>query len=458
MPETISCEQFSQFLVDQTPRYDELILEDIRPTDGWLMNFDVGTMPIGTPTEVTQDRFKSVFPNTTKTWSRTNATSCIGTPCDPTEYCIGWGSERITYYAEQQSWHTQLVCFDQNIHVTHAKEQFAQIISNILRPATSWISSNYLRKRVLQWSNKKWVANAAMSDFTYQWTLGGPDGDDEAFFDCSVAPTTVFKLVPQMLQRRWAPLMRIGYGGKNPFKETAPFVELVTDMATCWELDRLGGATGIGGTPSISGNWRFEAFEAASKYWRYGFSGQIGNFLVRVDEWGLRFQYIGATGATPTNNHRYQVILPYVNTVTSGAGGAAGIGSEDNPAYETAQFALSFISHKKGLQLLTMNATPINPEMPFGPRDFGGKWQFVMNNLTCGTDVNGNPIAVDNSRRNKGKFIADFQYYIRPLHTEFLEAILHKREASCVPEIQTCAATPGYVTQSYGSCNESCLD
>jgi len=443
------------FLVSQEPKYDELIMEDIRPTDGWLLNISTGTMPTGTPTEVTLDRFKHVYPNTTKTWVRKNVGSCVGTPCDKTEHTIGWGAERITYYAEEQYWQTPLLCYDQDMHVTHAKEHFAQIISGILKPAVSAISSNFLRKRHLQWARRKWVANANMDDFTYEWTLGGTAGDEELFFDCSVAPGSVFKLVPQMLQRRFAPLMRLGYGGKNPFKENAPFIELVTDMDTTWELDKLGGSTGVGGVPSVTGNWRFTQWDAASQYWRYGFSGQIGNYQVRADESGLRFFYVGQSGAAAVNAaniHRYQVVLPYVNLATSGAGGAAGIGSDENKDFETAPYRISHISHKMGMQLLTMSASPMNPEMPFGSRDFGGKWQFVMDNL--GTDVNG--CVIENKRRNKGQFIADFLYYIRPLHTEFMESIFHKAEPMCVPEVDTCSPGPGYPEQSYSSENEPC--
>ena len=104
------------------------------------------------------------------------------------------------------------------------------------------------------------TANATMDEFTGEFVAVG---DEEVFFDCSVPPDNCFKLVPQMLQRQFGPLMRRGYAGKNPFKETAPYMELVTDMETCWELDRLGGSTGIGGTPSLSGNWRFTEFTAA---------------------------------------------------------------------------------------------------------------------------------------------------------------------------------------------------
>jgi hypothetical protein len=446
MGDILSCSAFPQFLVDQTPVFDELIMEDVRPTDGWLLNIQTGSMPMGTPTEVTQDRFKHVFPNTTKTWSRTNAGSCIGTPCDKTEYCIGWGADRKTYYAEEQSWATPLLCYDQDMHITHAMEHIQQIIRDILRPATTAISSNFMRKRAAQWSGKKWAANRNMSTFTYSWTV---IGDEEIYIDASIAPTALFKLTPQMLQRRFEPLMRIGYGGKNPFKETAPFIELVTDIATCWDLDHLGGSQGVGGTPSTASNWRFTQFSAVNEYWRYGFSGQLGNYMVRTDPMGLRFNYV-----TQLINglYRYQVVLPYKNVVTTGAGGEAGIGSEENPDYDLAQFSFSFIWHKRAMELLVMNAAPLNPEMPFSSRDFGGKWQFVMDNL--GTDVNG--CVIENKRRNKGQFIADYKYYLRPMNVEFCELIFHKREPACVIEIDTCNADPGYPAQVYDSCNAGC--
>lgn len=433
-------------------------MEDIRPTDGWLLNVSTGTTPMGTPVEITQDRFRSVWPNTTKTWSRVNAASpgCVGNPCDPTEHQIGWGADRITYFAEQQTWATPLLCYDQDMHVTHAEQHIAQVIDGILRPATSAISSNFMRKRALFWAKKKQIANRNLSTFTYEWVLAGPNGDDEIYFDASANPNQVFHLVPQMLQNRFAPLMRIGYAGKNPFKETSPFIELVTDMDTTWFLDKLGGSVGVGGTPSTTSNWRFTEWGAANSYWRYGFSGQIGNFMVRVDEMGLRFNYVTDLGAGAHggngNRYRYQVILPYVNGVTTGAGGAAGLGSDANPAYDRAHFAISYIWHKKAMELLVPDARPLNPEMPFGHRDFGGKWKFAMHDL--GEDASGNVIT--NKWENKGQFISWFKYYVRPLHYEFAEVFFHKREQFCIPEVDTCSADPGYPAQDYCSTLPTC--
>ena len=443
---------FPQFFVDQTPRFDELIMEDIRPTDGWLLNVSTGSTPMGTPVEITQDRFRSVWPNTTKTWTRVNANGpgCVGNPCDPAEHQIGWGADRLTYYAEQQTWGTPLLCYDQDMHITHARQHIDQLINEILRPATIAISSNFLRKRGLLWAKNKLTANATLTPFTYTWTLGGADGDEEIYFDCSVAPTNVFHLVPQMLQNRFEPLMRRGYAGKNPFKETSPFIELVTDIDTCWFLDKLGGQQGVGGgnTPSVAGNWRFSQWGAANEYWRYGYSGQIGNYMTRTDPMGLRFNYVGDLGAgAAPNRYRYQVVLPYVNDITTGAGGAAGLGSEDNPDFDRAHFALTFIWHKKAMEILTPDARPLHADMPYSHRDFGGKWRFAMHDL--GADVNGDPI--NNKWGNKGQFVSWFKYYVRPLHYEFAEVFFHKREQFCIPEINTCSADPGYPTQDYNS-------
>ena len=454
MARIVSCSQFTQFLVDQQPNYDKYIIKDIRPADaGWMAHVTSGTFEAWSGTTHTRDRFNNVFPNITKVWEAVTSSSCLGTPCDLNEHLIGWGSTRLVYGLEKQSWQTPLLCYDQDMHITHAKEQFAYIISKILKPATSFIQSNFLRKRGAQFVDNKFIANrnfgAASSNFVYTWVQVG---DEEIYIDTNCPPTSVFKLTPQMLQRMVDPLTRIGYMGENPYgSDKYPMrLQLVTDEQTKWELDRLGGQQGIGGVPSVSGNWRFESWDSASKYWMYGFSGQLGDYAVRVDPMQLRFNFVGLVAG----NYRYQVVIPYKNVPSSGAGSAAGIKSINNADYDNAQFAFSYIWHPKIIECLVSEALPVNPEMPFAARNFAGKWQFVMDNL--GADVNG--CVIENKRRNKGQFIADFKQAIAPNYTEFGVLIWHKREPSCVIEINTCNTDPGYPTQTYSSAPPTCLD
>ena len=451
---TMSACQFTNFLVQETPVFDEMILEDIRPEDGWMLHVETGTFPPFKSTSMTLDRFNCVWPNTTWQWTATAAGNCLGTPCDKTEHHITWGSTRIVYSLEEQSWATPLLCWDQDMHITQAVEQYQQIISDILKPATSAITSNYLRKRVAQFCQQQYVANSSFgssaNNFTYNWVVVGAE---EIYIDTNVINTNVYKLTPQMLQRRVDPLMRWGYFGKNPFKDMPPNIELVTDEQTCWELDRLGGQTGVGGVPSVTGNWRFERWEDAAKYWKYAISGTIGQYMVRVDPLQLRFNYVG-----PSRRCRFVPVsgrvAVHVNVPSSEAGGAPAAGLKDipNPDFDNAQYAWSIVWHRKAGALLVQEGGMINAEMPFADRNFAGRWQFVMDNL--GADVNG--VAIENKRRNKGQFIADFEHAWKPMYNELSELYFHKREPACVIQIPTCSPDPGYPFQQYNSAPLDC--
>lgn len=452
---TLTCKQFTQLLVDEQPRYDKRILSAIRPMDGWVGHVATGQFPAFSGTSLIQDRFENVYPNTTKAWTQVDYTNCVGTPCAKSYNQIGWGSSRLTYFLEEQNWETPLICFDSVLHVTQAREQFNQIITDILRPATSQIQSMFLRKRALFWAKHKWAAVAGFgsssSEFSYVWQNDA--NGNEVFLLCSHLPTS--KLTPQMLANRVMPLIREGYMGTSPFKdaEMPPFIELVTSMETAWELDHLGGQMGIGGTPSIAGNWRFQDWGDMGKYWRYGFSGKIGNYAVRVDPFEMRFNYVGASGVAGYP-HKFQLVLPYTNIVSSGAGGAAGLKSVPNPDFELAPYRMSFIWHKQAMEALVQEMAQINPQMPFGSRNFAGKWKVVIPHVCINSA--GTVTAIDNRLENQVQFLANFQLAIRPGRTEWSEAIFHKGEPQCVIVIPNCTADPGYPTQSYNSANTPC--
>jgi len=167
----------------------------------------------------------------------------------------------------------------------------------------------------------------------------------------------------------------------------------------------------------------------------------------------IRMNFIRDLGAgSAPNRFRYQIILPYINGITGGAGGAPGLGRDENPAFQLAQYRWGFIWHKDSMEVRVSDSRSINEQMPYMHRDFSGGWRFVMDNL--GGDTNGRPI--ENFDRNKGMFVSDFKQGIRPLNTEWAELIFYKAEPQCVIEINTCAADPGYPTQSYKMANDEC--
>lgn len=444
---------FAQLLVDETPIFDQMILEDIRPTDQWMLHVEQGVWSAYDGTSHVLDRFNHVWPNVTKQWTNTSSGNCLGTaPCDKVEHYITWGSTRTTYQLEEIHWASVLLCFDNMMHITKAREQVDQIISDILKPATSAIQSNYGRKRVAQFAQQQYIANRffgqSTNTFLYNWVVVG---DEEIYIDTNANPNSVFKLTPQMLQRRVDPLIRWGYFDRNPYGEDQiNMIELVTDEQTLWDLVYLGGQQGIGGVPSVSSNWRFEDFRGMKDYWRYDFSGKIGNYAVRVDPLNLRFNFVGVVGGL----FRYQVVLPFKNIPSSGAATPMNPGTKDvpNPDFDTALYTWTIVWNRKAGMILVSESMPLNSAVTFNPQDFSGRWQFVMHDL--GADVNGQPI--ENKRGNKGQFISDFKQAWKPQYTELSELYFHKREPACVIEIQTCSADPGYPAQSYSSSPYDC--
>lgn len=436
----ISPQQFATFLDEQLPIYTPLILRDVRPTDGWIGHVSVGQWNPFDGTAQTYDRFKNVQPNVTAAWevvgdsSTGGQVSCEGAPCDPNENFLCWGYDRKTFYQERQSWRSQLLCFDQILTINKAQEHVEQIVSDILRPATSRIASFYLRKRAAQHAGKKWLASTNLTDFTFSWEQ---TGTSEIFINTSGDPSS--KLTPQMLQRRVSPLRNIGYFGKwtnDPFwGGYDSMIELVTDDDTAWDLDK------IAADLKVSQAWRYNEWAAAHDYYKYGMGGQLGNYMIRLDPFPLRFNQVSAG--------RYQVVLPYLNQSQT-----VGIGSDNNPDWPLAQYQFSIIHHRMALQVLVQQMAQVNPLMPFVVRDLSGTWRFATNDL--GRDCNGNPIA--NYRGNKGFFYADFQYAVKPQYVEWEELIFHKREPAYVVEVDVCADDPGSPTQYYNSACTSCGD
>lgn len=372
----------------------------------------------------------------------------MGTPCDKSCDKIGLGFTRDSYKLQEKCLETDLFCWDLILSADRATQQFAHFV-RVLRRISTIVWSYRFRTEALRIAKFRWVTNnntltavtatwnAAMTQLTLTPVVAGTDA----------LPTS--KLNARHLQRRVDPQIRAGAEGGTIIKNAQPMLELVTHMETVWGL--------VEGDTNLTDHWRFQSFSDASKYYRYGWTGSVGNFGLRADAYSMRFNirsHNAVTGVVVLD-----MVFPYTNIAAT-----QGIKEDVNSDYDNAPIQIDFIWHRRAMTSLVRDARAINPEMPFAARDFAGKWQFVMDNLTCGhytiTDDDGVvrdvPIPVANERRNKGKFIADFGGAIKAEYPELAEAFISLREPACIVDIPVCAADPGYPEQDYTCSNAPC--
>ena len=438
----IACRAFTDFLSRKSEHLDNEIIRGIHPIDTWIGHVSTGRFPAEDGVEHTFDRFDNVFPNLTMGWEDVTAASCVGTPCDPSTQKIGLGFTRDSYKLQRKAYETDLFCFDQILSADRAKQQFAHVIKT-LRRCSNIITSHRLKTEALRIAKYKWAAaNNGLQAITASWD------PTMTFLTVSVLPTS--KLTARHLQRRVQPQIREGALQSDTNHGTQPMLELVTAMDEIWNL--------VEGNPELADHWRFADFgTAAADFYKYGWTGKVGNYGLRDDSYSLRFNIVSEDGL---GGGVLQIVYPYTNIAAT-----EGIKEAVNSDYDRAPVQLDFIWHRMAMTSLVRDTTQINPEMPFASRDFAGKWQFVMDNLTCGfttvvDSVSGAtiqvPIAVNNERRNKGKFIADFSFATKAEHPELAEAMLVLREEACIVDVPTCAPYPYPNPQNYDSANVPC--
>lgn len=428
----ISCQAFSDFMSRKSEHLQDYLLKDETPTSMLIGHVETGRWAAEDGVTHTFDKLNRVMPNMSGAWEDVTAGACVGAPCDPSVTRIGMGFTRDMSKLQRAAYETDLICYDQILSADRAKRQWAFIIET-LRDATKLINDNRIRNEMFRIAGHHWACMmGGLTAITFTET-----GDL-----INVTPSTIptSKMVVNMLKQRIAYQMLNGSLGKVVMGHP-PEIEVLTDMDTIWDL--------IQGDSNNADHWRFDKFEVGSaEYSKYGWFGRVGNFMLHADLHPIRFQFNAA--GTVLNR-----VFPYINIPAT-----VGIKGVPNPAYINAPVQVTFIWHRRAMISKLRDTTSINPMMPFAARDFGGKWQFLMDNLTCGTalaaDGQNIPIAVNNSLRNKGVFHADFQYATEPQFPEYAEAFLHLREPPCIVGQAPCAATPAYVNQDYDSANDPC--
>lgn len=421
--DNLTCEQYSDFLVSQTPLYEKAVLADIRPVDSeWLGFYQTGVWNAFGSTTKRFDRFTSVYPNLTNEWETLTDDNCSGSPCDPEDNEIGWGNNRGTFSRQRQSWTTQLVCYDDIMKRTEARQHFEQIISKILQPTSKYVMNHFLTRMSLELADKRFVVATGLPEFTFTWDAGG-----YVFLNTTEDPTGI--LTTNILQSRVSRLY--AEGAINAMGDGYQKLQLFTDKDTARYLAKE--------ENDIQPAWRFMSFTSANEeFFKYGLTGQVGDYGVKVHQFPWKFNKVA--------DGRYQWVSPYAN-----ASATNGLGDRFSDDYYRAQYQLSFITQPRALEIQPFQAESVNEMMPFMVRDFAGKWRFATNDLgSCGGK------AIANFRRNKGKFWSDFDLAVYPKYPEFLECVFHMIQTPCITIIAPCQTDPGYPPQDYDSANTPC--
>jgi hypothetical protein len=428
VPTLISDKQFVDYLLSEEPVYDKEILRDVTPANSDLMGYyQAGTWDAYSGVTHTYDRFNQVFPDLTKSWNNVvggMGVECTGAPCDPDQNKITWGYTRRTVSLQQQSWATDLICFDQAMTKTRAKEHMSQIINDVLTPASRWISNFFLHLQTIALAGTTIAIAPGYPVVTANWDAGGYQYLN--FTDSNgnlVDPTGI--LTAPFLRSREQGLYNVGQ--MKATKDTFSMLNLQTDIDSFYYLCKQ--------DPVLLSAWRFQDFGKASKeYNEYGFSGFVGNYMTKCLMFPLRFNRV-STG-------RYQLVLPYKNVATT-----EGFRRINNPDWLNAIYQFSYNNNPNAIRIKTYKAEALNAKMPYLIRDYAGSWKFAVNNLS-----------VPNYRLNKGLFYADFRLAGQSMYPEWQENYFHVRSAPCAPIVSTCATNPGYPAQSYNSAPTPCAE
>lgn len=415
---------FGNFLSKRSEHLDVEILRDWFPADdAWVGHVEPGKFDAFNGVSHTFDRFRMAYPDLSGGWTDVGNDSCSGnpTPCDWDETIIGYGSDRYTYKLQRKSYGSELICWDQNITIDQAVEKWGYYVEG-LRDSSKTISSDRLKVEALRGAGTLYLAGAAGDSVAVSLS------EDNLTLDTGgETPSSILTL--PYLMTFVEELQLEGYF-KKKYETEMPMFKLITDLVADRDLKVA--------NSELTENFRFDDFvKGAGQFYRYGASGAVGNFMIAIDKFPMRF--------VRNADETFTRIFPYEN-----ASATLGIKRQVAQAYKNATYQIDFIWHESAMRYLVMDPRPISKDMPFMVRDFGGKWNFGMDNLVF------NGCAVDNKRRNKGQFYADFENSIKFERPELVRAILSRRNVNCVIDVEPCTEQVGYPTQDTNSANDPC--
>lgn len=424
----IDCLKFSSFLFRRTPNFLKEVVTDMIPRDVvWTSLYQNKTWDSFTGTTHTWDRIHVAHSNDAGDWETVDAGACVMNICDPSARSIDWGSTRNTFSKFRRSYKTRILCLDQLRNVEEATEQLDAIWKGLARVPED-VNSNFLRYNAALGSNKIYICGSAGTTVTTTASMFTNGLSIVDLGGSGSLPTS--KLQMPYLQQQIPSLQYNGYF-EGDFTPTGKF-QLVSDMQSIMEL--------CNANPALTQMYNSADFEKGGQYFQYGAMMGCGNFLFKIDPFPARFYHAG--------NGKLRRVWPFPNVAAT-----VGIKPQLDPLYEAAPYQMSIIPHRLARTIFVGEIPSIHPEFKFGARDLYGKWTWINDAFLQGYDPNtGATCTMENPRRNKGYFLADFEAGVQNARPELECVIFHVREAATVADVpRVNAATQWNTTATYQS-------
>lgn len=362
----------------------------------------------------TWDRIHVAMPNDAGDWEQMDATACAMAICDPESRQIDWGATRASFHKFRRAWKTRILCLDQLRHVEEAEQQLEAIWQGLAK-VPEYIQADWLKYQQALGSDFIYPCSSSVAPVTTTAAMftGGLN-----LFNIGAGNLPTSKLVMPFLMQQ---IPRLQYNGyfDGEFVPAGMF-KLITDIQTAYDL--------CNGNPALTQMFQAADFEKGGKYFKYGAMMGCGNFLIQIHPYPPRFNPTTTAGVL-------RRVWPFQNMPTT-----VGMRPTVDPQYENACYQISVIPHRKAREIYTGEIPSIHPEFKFGSRDLWGKWKWINDAYLVAFDPNdGTSCEMENPRRNKGYFLADFEAGVRNTRPELECVILHQREKQAMVDLPRCA-------------------
>lgn len=431
---TSQCNAFNSFLFRRTPDWDRKLSKDRFPYSYTYQGlYKTATWDSFTGTVHTWDKIHVTRPDDNGCWDQVQIDACLGTPCDPSRYNLGWGSTRNTYPKFHRDYTTPPFCFDQLRDTEEAIGQLAAIVEG-LKALPNEIWSDFFRLYALRTSDVIHIAGSALTTVTTTDSIFTNNCTRVNLGSAGNLPTS--KLTMEYLNHHVGPLMYKGYFNQD-FNIQGKF-EIMTDFQTQQELANA--------NPALTAMYTAADFAKGGKFYAYGVMAGVGNWMFKIDSAPLRFQHLGS-GVL-------QRVFPWENV-------SATVGKKPRYAtcYENAPYQMSHVYNRAARTNFMGETTPVNPDMKFNARALNGTWSWKNPDYFDYIDPNtGVKCSMNNDKKNKGYFLGEFEVGVKTEYPEIEMAIIHLREPQVVIDNPRCAAVPDTCTQSLTPYAAQCFD